>query len=162
MACLGREKMPREKWFCPWHHCVTCGKPAAAYCIHCPNAYCSEHNTVIFDHPELGRMCDEHEEDIGNLIEFYRKVEGGVSSLPPNPNITSTNLVVEAKREEWNNSADDIIESSQQTENNLKEQHSKQSDAQPRSHQRRRLIPRHLQQCRSEQRRSQPAPFCQV
>ena len=28
LACLGREVMPREKWFCPWHHCVSCGKPA--------------------------------------------------------------------------------------------------------------------------------------
>ena len=88
LACLGREKMPREKWFCPWHHCVTCGKPAASYCIHCPNAYCSEHNTVIFHHPELGRICDEHEEDIEHLIEFYRKVEGGVSTLVPHPNIS--------------------------------------------------------------------------
>ena len=36
--------------------------------------------------------------------------------------------MVEAKREEWNNSADDIIEGSQQTENNLKEKHPKQLD----------------------------------
>ena len=47
LACLGRDKMPREKWFCPWHHCVQCGKLAVAYCMHCPNAYCKNHNTVI-------------------------------------------------------------------------------------------------------------------
>ena len=87
LACLGREVLPREKWFCPWHHCVTCGKPAASYCIHCPNAYCTEHDNVIFDHPELGRMCDEHEEDIENLLQFYRSIDGGVSTLPSNPNV---------------------------------------------------------------------------
>ena len=47
LACLGRDKMPREKWFCPWHHCVQCGKLAVAFCMHCPNAYCRNHNTVI-------------------------------------------------------------------------------------------------------------------
>ena len=26
LACLGRDKMPREKWFCPWHHCVEVGQ----------------------------------------------------------------------------------------------------------------------------------------
>ena len=46
LACLGRDKMPREKWFCPWHHCVQCGKLAVAFCMHCPNAYCKNHNTV--------------------------------------------------------------------------------------------------------------------
>ena len=94
LACLGREKMPREKWFCPWHHCVTCGKPAASYCIHCPNAYCVDHDNVIFDHSELGRMCDEHEEDIENLLEFYRTVTNGVASLPANPNINLGNVNV--------------------------------------------------------------------
>ena len=93
LACLGREKMPREKWFCPWHHCVTCGKPAVSYCIHCPNAYCLEHDNVVFEHPELGRMCDEHEEDIENLIRFYRDVVGGVSSLPHNPNTIDGNII---------------------------------------------------------------------
>jgi len=40
LGCLHREKRPRETWYCPWHYCVECAKPAVSHCIHCPNAYC--------------------------------------------------------------------------------------------------------------------------
>ena len=29
------------------------------------------------EHKELGTICDEHEDDIQDLIEFYRTVAGG-------------------------------------------------------------------------------------
>ena len=86
LACLGREKMPREKWYCPWHHCVECGKPAVSHCIHCPNAYCKSHGDALNDHPELGKICDEHKDDLTDLIKFYRKV-GGIQHLATNPNV---------------------------------------------------------------------------
>ncbi len=75
LECLGREKMPREKWFCPWHHCVDCGKLAVSHCMHCPNAYCKSHNDVVRKHPELGMICDEHKDDIIDLVSFYRYVK---------------------------------------------------------------------------------------
>lgn len=86
LECLGREKMPREKWFCPWHHCVHCGKPAVNYCMHCPNAYCKTHDIAVSAHGELGNICDEHEDDMDDLLAFYRSV-GGVSKLVPHPNV---------------------------------------------------------------------------
>ncbi|XP_059080477.1 uncharacterized protein LOC131878504 isoform X2 [Tigriopus californicus] len=87
LECLGREKMPREKWFCPWHHCVHCGKPAVNYCMHCPNAYCKTHDMAVNAHEELGNICDEHEDDLDDLLAFYRSV-GGVTKLVPHPNVT--------------------------------------------------------------------------
>ena len=86
LDCLGREKMPREKWFCPWHHCVHCGKPAVNWCMHCPNAYCKTHDTVVTEHPEIGWICDEHEDDLGDTVAFYRKA-GGIGNLVRNPNV---------------------------------------------------------------------------
>ena len=87
LACLGRDKMPREKWFCPWHHCVECGKPAVNHCIHCPNAYCKTHDNVLMEHKELGKICDEHQDDVEDLISFYRRVPGGVRTLVSDPNV---------------------------------------------------------------------------
>ena len=84
LACLGRDKMPREKWFCPWHHCVVCGKKSVYHCIHCPNGYCEAHNTLK-EHDELGLICDEHRDDIADLIKFYRRV-GGITYLTKDPN----------------------------------------------------------------------------
>ena len=84
LACLGRDKMPREKWFCPWHHCVVCAKKAVYHCIHCPNGYCESHN-ILKDHDELGSICDEHKDDIPDLIKFYRRV-GGIEYLCKDPN----------------------------------------------------------------------------
>ena len=86
LSCLGRQKMPREKWYCPWHHCVSCGKQAESHCIHCPNAYCKTHNSVLKKHEELGNICDEHKDDISDLVKFYRRT-GGIKNLVPNPNV---------------------------------------------------------------------------
>ena len=78
--------MPREKWFCPWHHCVQCGKPAVAWCMHCPNAYCKTHNTVLRTHAQLRTICDEHEDDLEDTLDFYKGV-GGVENIVPHPNV---------------------------------------------------------------------------
>ena len=87
LACLGRDKMPGEKWFCPWHHCAECGKAAVRFCIHCPNAYCKKHDSILMEHKELGVICDEHEDDVEDLLAFYRQIVGGVSTRVNNPNI---------------------------------------------------------------------------
>ena len=91
LACLGRQKRPGEVWYCPWHHCVQCGKTAVSHCIHCPNAYCKAHNSVLKKHKELGSICDEHKDDIMDLIMFYRAV-GGIKHLVPNPNVPLTEV----------------------------------------------------------------------
>ena len=62
LACLDRDKNPRGEWFCPWHHCVTCGKPAVSHCMHCPNAYCKVHNSSLGTHSYLGNICNEHDD----------------------------------------------------------------------------------------------------
>jgi hypothetical protein len=93
LACLGREKMPREKWFCPWHHCVHCGKPAVAHCMHCPNAYCKSHDTVLTKHPQLATICDEHEDDMDDTIQFYGRTKEGVKYLIPHPNVTMEEMM---------------------------------------------------------------------
>lgn len=91
LACLGRQKRPGEVWYCPWHHCVQCGKTAVSHCIHCPNAYCKAHNSVLKKHKELGSICDEHKDDIMDLVMFYRAV-GGIKHLVPNPNVPLTEV----------------------------------------------------------------------
>lgn len=86
LSCLGKEKKDREKWYCPWHHCVECGKQAVSHCIHCPNAYCKAHNTALRHHDELGSICDEHKDDIGDLILYYRRY-GGIENLISHPSM---------------------------------------------------------------------------
>ena len=93
LACLGREKMPREKWHCPWHHCVECGKPAVSHCIHCPNAFCKAHGKTLTEHNELGKICDEHKDEIADLVKFYRKIKGGVKTLVPHPNVPNSCVI---------------------------------------------------------------------
>ena len=89
--------MPREKWYCPWHHCVECGKTAIGHCIHCPNAYCKSHNNALKIHDELGTICDEHKDDIPDLILFYRQV-GGIDHLVPNPNVAISEIPARLQR----------------------------------------------------------------
>ena len=91
LACLGRQKRPGEVWYCPWHHCVQCGKTAVSHCIHCPNAYCKAHNSILKKHKELGSICDEHKGDITDLVLFYRAV-GGIKHLVPNPSVPLTEV----------------------------------------------------------------------
>ena len=38
------------------------------------------------EHKELGKICDEHSDDINALVNFYRDV-GGIQHLVPNPNV---------------------------------------------------------------------------
>ena len=37
-------------------------------------------------HEELGDICNEHEHEIEELVEYYRK-KGGVGHLVPNPSV---------------------------------------------------------------------------
>lgn len=85
--------MPREKWHCPWHHCVECGKPAVSHCIHCPNAYCKAHGKSLTEHQELGKICDEHKDEIADLVKFYRKIKGGIKTLVPHPNVPNSCVI---------------------------------------------------------------------
>jgi hypothetical protein len=85
MSCVDHETRPREKWICPWHHCVTCGKSATKHCIHCPNAYCKAHDFDLKDHPVLGRICNEHTDEFADILKFYLKTEG-VARLVRDPN----------------------------------------------------------------------------
>ena len=75
LSCVNQEKTPREKWFCPWHHCVTCGKTASKSCVHCTNAYCKTHDGELKLHPLLGLTCKEHKDDLPDLVKFYAKIE---------------------------------------------------------------------------------------
>merc|ERR1719342_802301 len=47
------------------------------------------------EHKELGTICDEHEDDIQDLIEFYRTVAGGVSTLVKNPNVPQDQMLLQ-------------------------------------------------------------------
>lgn len=85
MSCVEHETRPREKWICPWHHCVTCGNSALHHCIHCPNAYCSKHASDLTVHPVLGKICNEHTDEFNDILKFYQKAEG-VRRLVSDPN----------------------------------------------------------------------------
>merc|ERR1712223_583045 len=93
LSCVGRQRVPGKdrKWYCPWHYCVTCGKPAEFHCIHCPNAYCKTHNSALKKHEELGHICDEHKDDIGVLVKFYRRTGSIKDVFDPNA-MTSTSV----------------------------------------------------------------------
>jgi histone-lysine N-methyltransferase NSD2 len=60
LGCISRDTVPHGKWYCPWHHCVTCGKLASSWCDHCPNGYCKSHSEPLKKHPVLKNVCDEH------------------------------------------------------------------------------------------------------
>ena len=124
LACLNRDKIPREKFWCPWHHCVTCGKLAVSHCIHCPNAYCRGHNTVLTDHPELGRICNEHEDEMEDTLEFYRKA-GGVKHLVPNPNVPLEEVLPMTKKPQASKEKgdDDVNEEEDTEKSNHAEEH---------------------------------------
>ena len=50
---------------------------------------------------ELGKICDEHNDDIDDLVNFYRDV-GGIQHLVPNPNVP---LSVDIRSEFWHKMA---------------------------------------------------------
>ncbi|XP_040570546.1 uncharacterized protein NSD isoform X2 [Lepeophtheirus salmonis] len=86
LACLSRDKMPHGRWFCPWHHCVECGKSAVSYCVHCPNAYCKNHEATLVEHSLLKNICNEHdEEDINSLVNYYKSEDGSVRKMLTSP-----------------------------------------------------------------------------
>ena len=85
MSCVDHETRPREKWICPWHHCVTCGSSAIKHCIHCPNAYCAKHGSDLKVHPVLGKICNEHADEFEDLLKFYQKT-AAVEKLVQDPN----------------------------------------------------------------------------
>ena len=75
LGCLGREKLPpRGAWYCPWHFCTICGKSAVSHCIHCPNGYCKKHEDALQNHKELGMICDEHKDDLVDLVKLVQIV----------------------------------------------------------------------------------------
>ena len=89
LSCLEMKTPPtsKEKWYCPWHYCVQCGKIAVSHCIHCPNAYCKAHDSVLKEQKEIGKICDEHnDDDINDLVNFCRGA-GGIQHMVPNPNV---------------------------------------------------------------------------
>ena len=51
---------------------------------------------VLTEHPELKTICDEHEDDLEDTVEFYRKV-GGVQYVLPHPNCAPDEML----RCEW-------------------------------------------------------------
>jgi len=57
------------------------------------------HDGVLTDHPELRMICDEHADDLDDMIEFYRLVEGGVDTLVPNPNVNISRVSGKNQRE---------------------------------------------------------------
>ncbi|TPP67219.1 Histone-lysine N-methyltransferase [Fasciola gigantica] len=56
LSCLDLESPPSGRWYCPWHHCDACGRPAHVFCGLCPSSFCLAH------------------------------VEGSITVLPPLPN----------------------------------------------------------------------------
>ena len=51
---------------------------------------------MLTEHPELKTICDEHEDDLEDTVEFYRKV-GGVQYVIPHPNVAPDEML----RCEW-------------------------------------------------------------
>ena len=49
---------------------------------------------MLQKHKELGMICDEHKDDLADLVKFYRKT-GGVKHLITHPNVpvVKTNTV---------------------------------------------------------------------
>ncbi|VDD77166.1 unnamed protein product [Mesocestoides corti] len=43
LQCLDLDKRPTGRWFCPWHHCDACGRPATVFCMQCPTSFCPAH-----------------------------------------------------------------------------------------------------------------------
>ena len=52
------------------------GGGEAAWCLHCPNAYCPAHRSALSNNPELGRICDQHEDEIEFLLDTMRAGPG--------------------------------------------------------------------------------------
>ncbi|PAA63624.1 hypothetical protein BOX15_Mlig026212g1, partial [Macrostomum lignano] len=80
LGCLGLSKAPSGKWYCPWHHCDECGRPATVLCSECPGSYCAEHaDSRIFQMPAgtaagggVINVCCEHDD----LLVAYQASEG--------------------------------------------------------------------------------------
>ena len=66
--CVSLQQTPPAPWLCPWHSCAQCSLPAEAWCRHCPNAFCAQHNSLS-DELGLGQLCDEHMEELAFLRE---------------------------------------------------------------------------------------------
>ena len=47
---------------------------------------------MLTEHAELKTICDEHEDDLEDTVEFYRKV-GGVQYVIPHPNVAPDEML---------------------------------------------------------------------
>jgi hypothetical protein len=72
--------MPVGRWQCPWHYCVECKRllegEEGGWCLHCPNAYCPAHRGALQAHAQLGRICDQHEDEWDSLLDVMRVSKG--------------------------------------------------------------------------------------
>jgi len=92
--CVSLDRAPPSPWTCPWHFCATCNKPvttlaSGAWCQHCPNAYCTEHASVLTTSDRLGSLCNEHVDEIG----FLEETVTNLAELLVNPHPTQQDLL---------------------------------------------------------------------
>ncbi|VEL09270.1 unnamed protein product [Protopolystoma xenopodis] len=70
LNCLGLIRPPAGIWYCPWHYCDDCGRPASYLCWRCPNGYCDEHadpgRRVQIDAMDADRWAEAIRSDLVN------------------------------------------------------------------------------------------------
>ncbi|XP_033756392.1 histone-lysine N-methyltransferase NSD2-like [Pecten maximus] len=62
LQCLKLNRPPHGSWYCPWHHCDTCGKVAVNMCQECPNSFCQHHTEDNLVEVNRVLLCLEHED----------------------------------------------------------------------------------------------------
>ncbi|XP_060071280.1 histone-lysine N-methyltransferase NSD2-like [Ylistrum balloti] len=62
LQCLKLNRPPHGSWYCPWHHCDTCGKMAVKMCQECPNSFCQNHTEDNLIEVNGILLCLEHED----------------------------------------------------------------------------------------------------
>lgn len=90
--CAGLVRAPPAPWSCPWHTCAVCGAAAAAWCRHCPRAFCCLHEAEVEVHPRLGALCGDHGEEVDFLLAVLAFQPDMVELLLPSPSPTMEEL----------------------------------------------------------------------
>ena len=92
LHCLGRKKVPPEKWVCPHHYCTICSKRSFVFCSMCPTSYCGKHRRDKLVDVNGQQLCDSCCSDSSSLDETTTRISIPTSSSTAN-HISSLSIV---------------------------------------------------------------------
>lgn len=95
LQCLKLNKPPHGIWYCPWHHCDTCGKVAVKMCQECPNSFCQNHTEDNLVELNGLLLCLDHDDTEVNSSSCASSIVSDSQSDTGEANETLTETTAE-------------------------------------------------------------------